>query len=388
MLPPNYPGPILTDESNAFASHTMRVRVPAIMQQVLDVNPDLPIPQRDAVAALRDEIASGAEMQPLREGQFDEYHAWRTAYLRRAGQTWHSTDWFFAETYAYRRLVDAVAYFETAEDPFLPIKQHEYASDQHRSLLDAALHIDAERDLLLHSLLGMDLWGNRVDLSYAESRTHDIATADDLLVDDRDAIARRLRDVTGDVQLIVDNAGSELTLDLVLADALLRDGWANTVTIHAKFHPTFVSDATPNDIQQFLTDCLLGAYGGAAKSLGRRLQTAMSEKRLLVGADPYWNSPYLWWEMPQHIHETLSASSLVFVKGDANYRRVVGDAYWPSETPFADVVSGVGLPIACIRTLKSDPIVGLPQGMAEHLQSIDERWRWSGKRGLIQAWVG
>ncbi len=388
--PPGYPGPIMTDESNEFGSHTMRVRVPAILDQTLAANPEMSPARREALTALRDEIASGAVMQPLTgQGEnADEIAAWREAYARRAGQTWHGTDWFFAETYAYRRLIEAVGYFETRIDPFLPVKREEYASAQHRTLFDMALGIDAPPNETLHSLLGMDLWGNRVDLSYAESRTHGMdIVSDDMLVDDRSAIIARLHDHPGDVHLVADNAGSELTMDLVLIDALLRDSWTERVVLHVKYHPTFVSDATASDVQVFLNACTHGDYGTAASVFAARLQAALQDQRLVMESDVYWNSAYLWWEMPEHLLQTLRSAALVFVKGDANYRRVVGDAFWPHETPFAHIVSGVGIPVACIRTFKSDPVVGLASGIAERLQAADSRWRWSGKRGVIQSYI-
>lgn len=388
MQPKKFPGPVRTDESNAFASNTMRVRVPDILQQVLDVNPDMPQPLRDNVGNLRQEIARGANMQPLNQRGTSEAEGWQEAFSRRAGESWHGTDWFFAETYTYRRLMEAVDYWNTRVDPFAPIKRHEYASEQHQFLLDTALAVEADREEVLHSLIGMDLWGNRVDLSYAESRTHGMDIMDDdLLVDDRAAILAHLATKVGHIHVVADNAGSELTLDLVLIDALLRDGWATRVTLHVKAHPTFVSDAIRHDVEAFLAACRDGEYGAAAEGMAARLAEAAEQGRFTLGEHIYWNSSLLWWEMPDSARAELQAASLVIVKGDANYRRVVGDAVWPYATPFAEVVSTVGIPVACIRTLKSDPIVGLPEGLGERLESVDERWRWSGKRGLIQAYL-
>ncbi|MBK8135096.1 MAG: protein-glutamate O-methyltransferase family protein [Chloroflexi bacterium] len=388
MIPIDFPGQIRTDESNPFANHTMRVRVPDIIQQTLDVNPALPMESRSALAALKIEVATGAAIQPLVRAASEEERAWQAAYARRAGETWHSTDWFFAETFVYRRIIEAVDYFSTRTDPFLPIKRHDYSSTQHQSLFDAALAVAGKRDERLHSLIAKDLWGNRVDLSYAESRTHGMATADDdLLVDDRSAILRRLKDRTGTVHVIADNAGTELTLDLVLIDALLSDGWADQVILHVKFHPTFVSDAIADDVAWFLDACMQGAFGDAARAHGLRLKSHLDSGRLSLTLDAYWNSPDLWWQMPAHLLAPLRAASLVFVKGDANYRRVVGDALWPADTPFEQVVANVGISVACIRTSKSDPVVGLPAGLSDVLQSLEPRWRWSGRRGLIQAFL-
>jgi hypothetical protein len=140
-------------------------------------------------------------------------------------------------------------------------------------------------------------------------------------------------------------------------------------------------------VHSFINACVRGEYGPHARAFAARLQLMSAQNRFVLQWDPYWNSPFFWWEMPERLLSPLRAASLVFVKGDANYRRVVGDAFWPHEIPFAQVVGDVGIPVACIRTLKSDPIVGLPVGVAEQLQAADVRWRWSGKRGLIQAYI-
>jgi hypothetical protein len=75
---------------------------------------------------------------------------------------------------------------------------------------------------------------------------------------------------------------------------------------------------------------------------------------------------------------------MVIVKGDANYRRLVGDAVWQPETPFEDVMRYFPAPILALRTGKSDPIVGLPRGMAQALDQQDPAWRVNGRRGVIQ----
>jgi hypothetical protein len=77
-------------------------------------------------------------------------------------------------------------------------------------------------------------------------------------------------------------------------------------------------------------------------------------------------------------------AQLVIFKGDANYRRTVGDALWRPETPLGDVWGDFPAPMLALRTLKSDPIIGLPVGVAETLDQVDIDWRNNGKRGIIQ----
>ncbi|GIK28818.1 MAG: hypothetical protein DCC53_05370 [Chloroflexi bacterium] len=385
--PPSYPGAILTDLSNAFASNTMQERIPAILQQVVEVNPGMTARQRSAIEQLRDDVAAGQPAPALAPGPPD-VDGWRMALSDQPGRTWHDVEWFFAETYLYRVLMDAVDYFVTRHDPFGPIKAEEYASEGHRTLLDQALSVAGSREEVLNTLLGMALWGNRVDLSYAESRAHGGSiNSDDLLIDDRSAAIAALTGTAHTVHVVADNAGSELSADLVLIDRLLRDKWAEQVVLHVKAHPTFVSDAITDDVIQFLRRAVEGVYGILATELGARLIGAVGAGTLRLSSRFYWNSAAMWWDMPDELHTFMAGSPLTIVKGDANYRRVVGDARWPYVTPFHEVVAGAGIPVLCLRTLKSDPIVGLQPGQAERLEAIEPRWRWSGKRGVIQGWI-
>jgi hypothetical protein len=142
----------------------MAVRVPTIVAGVVEKNPDYPPAVRDALLALRDELATGATLPPLASSA-PGADAWRTALAERAGHGWLSTDWFFAETYAYRKLVERARFFETGRDPFLPTKREEYAGAAHAEALERALELEGTLEERLHTLFGLALFGNRIDLS-------------------------------------------------------------------------------------------------------------------------------------------------------------------------------------------------------------------------------
>ena len=59
---------------------------------------------------------------------------------------------------------------------------------------------------------------------------------------------------------------------------------------------------------------------------------------------------------------------MVIAKGDANYRRALGDAPWPFTTPLADVVSYCPTPIVFLRTCKAKVIAGLSSAQVHELQ--------------------
>ena len=81
----------------------------------------------------------------------------------------------------------------------------------------------------------------------------------------------------------------------------------------------------------------------------------------------------------------FARSQLLIFKGDANYRRLVGDSRWPATVPIADIVPYLPAPFITLRMMKSDPVVRLQPGQAEALDVEDPDWRVNGKRGMIQA---
>ncbi|HTQ08336.1 MAG TPA: damage-control phosphatase ARMT1 family protein [Polyangiaceae bacterium] len=388
--PAHYPGRIRTDTTNPFAHHTMRVRVPAILRGVLERNDGYEPRVVRAVEELAAALESDARLPPL-DGETPGAGDVRRALGERGGETWLGTDWFFAETYAYRQLVERVGFWDTLRDPFAPNKREEYASEQHAAAFEGALAGSLARDERLAQLFLGGVFGNRIDLSFAASRAHGLDAAEsDLLVDERERAVRCFFDGTGPLHLIADNAGTELTLDLVLADFVLSE-LAVPVVLHLKEHPTFVSDATTDDVRSFL-----GLAGGAlevprseaTRRCVARLAAAVTRGDLTLEAHPYWNGPASLWELPAALASELARARLVVLKGDANYRRAVGDAVWPAETPFADVAAYFPAPLLALRTLKSDPIVGLAPGRAAALDHEDATWRVNGKRGVASFGAG
>ena len=385
--PPGLPPRIRTDASNPFAQHTMAVRVPAILDEVLRKNPDLPPPSALRVAALRDSLQADARLPALPMGA-PHSAEWLATLPSRASASWGQCDWFFAETYAYRCLAEAVDFWQHGRDPFLPIKREEYASDGHRTALDAAAAIDGEPREQLHQLLLASVFGNRMDLSFAASRERGVAAASaDLLIDDHCAVLDLLTARPGAVHLLIDNAGTELSVDLVLAARLLERLSAPLV-LHVKLHPCFVSDAIAADLRWFIeagesdAQTLWKDWSPAARACRERLRAALASGQLEIAPHEFWNGPRSLWECPPDLEQRFASARLVILKGDAHYRRAVGDALWAPEQPFAAVTGYFPAPLLALRTLKSDPIVGLRPSLAQQLDSVDARWRVNGQRAV------
>jgi hypothetical protein len=245
------------------------------------------------------------------------------------------------------------------------------------------------------------LWGNQKDLSMwptgeADQPAHgDEAGAQaHLLLDDSAAVATylaQLRPRKVRVDFLMDNAGLELVGDLALVDYLLASGVADHVVLHLKAHPTFVSDAMPKDVQETLDYLANGA--AATQALVRRLRqhlaaargAARGAARMEMVAHPFWTSPLAMWEMPVALRRSLSEAHLVISKGDANYRRLLGDRHWPFSAPFAQIVSYFPAPLLALRTLKSEVAAGLDPAQVAVLEEEEQPWLTSGRWGMIQA---
>ncbi len=380
----NRPQPILTDASNPFANRTLCERLPAILRETRALNPDYSPQIHDAIQRLHDELVNDAAIR-LIETPAPDYDDWHVAWFPFRETSWQRCQWFFAEVYHYRLLIEAVRWWETGRDPFAPKKAEEYASAAHRELLTRALAAEGSREERLATLLELAVWGNRIDLSYAVSSAHGSqARAEDLLVDERARVIAHLLREPGEVHIIADNAGSELSMDLALAALLLTEDLAPRVVLHLKLHPTFVSDATVTDVLGFLAMLRAGTQERDARQFGEQLQTLLEQGRLRLAPDSWWNSTAFLYALPPRLQQQFAQARLAIIKGDANYRRMVYDTIWPADTPLRSVAGHFPCPLLALRALKSDPVVGLAPGLAEQLDAVDADWRVNGKRALLQ----
>jgi uncharacterized protein with ATP-grasp and redox domains len=400
--PANLPPFIRTDGSNPFAYHTMTVRQPKMLIDLLEANPDYPPIIADELRLLLEDLLNDRPIMMLNlyPTPTPDYIEWASASVDRSGRqrpTWLNTDWFYAETVLFRLIVEACRWWETRRDPYTPFKQEELNSPALWDMLERALHLEGGIYDRLPNLAAFAMWGNRIDLSYMDVAAHGTsATAEDLLVDDALAMRDHLMKAQlayfpeaeqGVSHIIVDNAGTELAMDLALADALLC-AFSDVVILHTKYHPTFVSDAINEDVLITIERCISGPHGNgrsdAIVAMGQRLQTAFTEGRLRLAPNLFWNSPLFMWDMPRQLRRVFEEAQIVFLKGDANYRRLVGDVVWDPTIPIADVVDFFPSTLMALRTLKSEPVLGLSSEQVQHLDQEDEAWHTNGKRGLIQ----
>ncbi|WP_320781275.1 damage-control phosphatase ARMT1 family protein [Streptomyces sp. CRN 30] len=385
------PPVLLGDEPGTFPYAVLAERHPAIIRQVGENTPYDPDRRRALDALLENCLHGTVEPLAADAADHDRWAAWGTDTY--AGRSWFDVPWLWSESYFYRRLLDATGYFADGPwhgvDPFRPSKLAELAAAETDEELAALDELDARpparrAEALLHG----SLWGNRADLGFRLSAPRAKTPADvpPLVADDSERLWSLLppsADATGTVCLVADNAGRELVPDLLLLDHLLTHGHAARAVLHVKPHPYYVSDATPADVLDAVRR--LTAAPGAAAGYGRRLWDALADGRLTVRAHPFSCAPLPYVDMPDDLRAEFAAATVTLVKGDLNYRRLVGDRCWPPATPFADVTAYFPGPVAALRTLKSDVITGLdPATEAALVAAEEQRWRTSGTHALIQ----
>ncbi len=168
------PAPLRTDGSNTFAHNTIRARIPAIIRETQTLNPDFSASVQSALNRLHDALVDNEPIAML-DLPAPDYDHWLPMVAPYAHDTWQATEWFFAEVYFYRLLMQAVRWWETGRDPFTPKKVEEYAGAHVWELLDSALAVEGTPEDRLSALLEFALWGNRMDLSYALAASHGIS---------------------------------------------------------------------------------------------------------------------------------------------------------------------------------------------------------------------
>ena len=229
-------------------------------------------------------------------------------------------------------------------------------------------HEEAER-ILFTEMCEICLWGNATDLSLLTSLTYeDIqklqgsdarkASEKNIVVNDLPAAYEILKQARAAspkqdrrVDIVLDNAGFELFVDLILAGYLLSADLATHVVLHPKSIPWFVSDVVPADFasllaaladsQTFYTtpsddekhsdkipEPLSQTEVDELSFLFQHWSGLHQEGQLVIRPNRFWTHAGSFWRLPglePTLYEDLKESELVVFKGDLNYRKLTGD---------------------------------------------------------------
>lgn len=226
---------------------------------------------------------------------------------------------------------------------------------------------EAEK-ILFMEMCEICLWGNATDLSLLTNLTYeDIqklqgsqarkAAEKNILVNKLPAAYELLKRAKADgkterrVDIVLDNAGFELFVDLILAGYLLSSGLATLVVLHPKDIPWFVSDVLPSDFSELLNALADPKKFYETPSEDEKLQDKApeplsdkesedlsflfqnwsqlyAEGQVILRPNRFWTHPGSFWRLPfvaKDLYEDLKTSDLLIFKGDLNYRKLTGD---------------------------------------------------------------
>lgn len=386
-----------------FTLDTITKRMPKIMDAVMESLPPAIAeePLLSAIRELQTEMHDGAQLKMLEPtGKWVGADSWNKhlELFISQGQGWHTAPWWVVENYMYKRLLQELARCGSSTyDPFEPQKKQALAAavDPLEKSIEPLLAMigkseetpkgHADRRAALEATLLRSLWGNQADLSLSAGKVESSFGDKGGILSDQQAVALDLLQAASDrsVIIVLDNHGLEVLCDLVLVDSILRLTDVSSVVLHVKDSPVFVSDVTADDIEGIL-DWLQGHN----KELAARLRESLSDGRLVVQSHDFYTSARTFWELPEDLRLAFSEAAAVILKGDANYRRLLGDLHWPYDTDFSDYATSFwpGDGLICLRTMKSGVAIGIPN--AEQLKAKAERpsdWLTSGVYGQVLA---
>ena len=180
--------------------------------------------------------------------------------------------------------------------------------------------------------------------------------------------------------------------DFLLAALLLHFNPALRITYVVKAAPVFVSDVTLPDVDITLAAMAASSSGAslsppsflALQWIASTLQEARHAGRFVPVASSFLCTAEPGWNMPLSLAELLRKQGLLISKGDANYRRLLGDLHWPYDTALEAVLEYLPCAVLVMRTMKSNVNIGISKALQTQAAQFDAKWDCSGKVGMIQ----
>lgn len=460
--------PYMTSDTTSFAFISARDRWPVIITQAIDdvyrtitqVNDKAKEDEGKKIvedlAKLKYELQHNRQLTPIRDDGKPDVTLYNQELEKLGTVTWFNVPWLYSECYLYRRIAThfSLSQHWKSYDIFARQKMSTFRSSRpavvelagrykdlvtqiHSDKSKTGPEADEAQRILFDEMMEICLWGNATDLSLLTSLTYeDIqklqgsearkASEKNILINDLDKAFGVLRKACDEgkkerrVDIVLDNAGFELYVDLILAGYLLSSGLATNVVLHPKDIPWFVSDVLPGDFAALLSALASPKTFYETPSEDEKLQDKTpeplaekeadelsflfqewagfhAEGQLTIRPNAFWTHGGSFWRLPAEkaLAEDLKESELVIFKGDLNYRKLTGDAAWDPATPFTEAIGplgpGSGINVLALRTCKADVVVGLKPGQDEEIRATEggggdsgaRKWAWSGKWAVV-----
>ena len=374
MTKPDY----ICAANNNFANFTIRQRFPNIINKIIKQNH----PDREAVCQLQ-RLVKYAEHMHIKEltGNKGDYVIWNEL-IQMHQSSWYEEPFMFVEFYFYRRIIEALDYFSSGTDPYEAEKKLSLSLNESKIVFLAEV-IEKNAKNILAELVINCLWGNLDDLSQIRRIKYSEKPLENILINDIELLQDHLSKKIHQIDIILDNAGFELCMDLLFCYYILTNDIADKVYIHVKKYPIFVSDTTQDDINITLS-FLNSSQSEVLRDIGKQLRMYFDSGDIVAVSNPFWTLPIAYTDLSTELLDHFKNSDLVILKGDLNYRRLVEDRLWDISTDIKDVAQYFPSDILILRALKSELMLGLPITIVENLYRTDKNWLIDGNYGMIQ----
>lgn len=323
------------------------------------------------------------------------------------------------EHYFYYYILDKVNSQQTINegnfiDPFLDAKIASIKSDycnesiKHKSKIKELLNLgiqikecigdQRQKDNIIE-LLKLNLSANSTDLSQLFWEQFSSVTS---IIDDGEIFWEEfvsdLHNVNR-INVLVDNFGIEFLADIIMGYYfILKKGRDSSIEIvyHVNELPVFVSDVKRGDDQvlfKVLTELIKD--NAQYKYLLEDINHFIQNGKIKFKSDFFWNMPSRYDTIAQskykksgylsEVKSIFTGNDLLIIKGDLNYRRMVGDKNYNPQKKIEKFIKYISCPVLIIRSFKSNvTLLGKSYNNVVENKNIEQDWQSNGKYGVIQ----
>lgn len=266
---------------------------------------------------------------------------------------------------------------------------------------------DKTRREILQELLKENLSSNSSDLSqmFWSSFNEVVAYKDD---SDKFWENYATNMANKNIHIIVDNFGIEYLYDLALGYFLYKKGGDKVKVIyHVKHLPIFVSDVIADDhltLFQTLKELIQNSNEiddnkEELDNARQLLETFANSNNVIIEPNYFWNTPFAFAEATKParksklqlnnndiikpVKDILEDDNLLIVKGDLNYRRLVGDKLWNVRATTKSKTKYAKCPLLIIRSCKSSVVLDCPGAISKPEKLHGPDWKTDGRVGVI-----
>ncbi|SCM00346.1 conserved protein, unknown function [Plasmodium chabaudi adami] len=182
--------------------------------------------------------------------------------------------------------------------------------------------------------------------------------------------------------IVLDNMGIELICDLCFLYFIYQ--YFDEIYIHTKKFPLFVSDNMTKDIKYTLDILSSDEQYPNSVFMAKNWKQLIDSNKWKVQDNVYWNLPLPYWIMPKTLLEEMKESSFVCFKGDANYRRCLGDLHFDFSKPSKDVLNYFPFSVIALRCLKSPVCCGIDKSIVDEMNKKSTDWSNYGEYAILQ----